>query len=156
VGLSPPKFPMAPELERSLCLQAYAPNSSAMYPEFVEGTSDVLRKVKTNESRIVLGDFNAHGTVHHKQFLPMPRFAQAHLMQGFLGSAVTHWFLHSFSWLVPFNVGRSCQKGVELSFDHHLLVCNLHMEKRTGFTQRCRIKVLPNKVGSQERPLQTI
>jgi len=31
-----------------------------MHPEFVVETSDALRRVKTNESRIILGDFTAH------------------------------------------------------------------------------------------------
>ena len=48
-------------LGRSLCLiHAYGPNSSALFPEFVEETSETQRRVKTNESTILLGDFNAH------------------------------------------------------------------------------------------------
>ena len=37
--------------------------------------------------------------------------AAVYLIQRFFGSAFTHWFLHSFSWLVPSSVGCSCQKG---------------------------------------------
>jgi len=48
-------------LDRSVCLiQAYAQNASALFPEFVNETSDVLRRVKVNESTIYLEDFNAH------------------------------------------------------------------------------------------------
>jgi len=46
-------------LSRSLCLiQAYGPNSSALYLKFVEEISCVLRRVKTNKCAILLGDFN--------------------------------------------------------------------------------------------------
>jgi len=46
---------------RSLCLiQIYGPNTSALYPEFMKKISDSLRGVKTSDSTILLGDFNAH------------------------------------------------------------------------------------------------
>jgi len=36
---------------RSLCLiLVYGPNSSALYPEFVEGIVDALRRVKTDKT----------------------------------------------------------------------------------------------------------
>lgn len=48
-------------LDRFLCLtEVYDPSSSPMYLEFVEETSDTLRRVKTDDSNILLGDFSAH------------------------------------------------------------------------------------------------
>jgi len=48
-------------LDRFLCLtEVYGPSSSPMYLEFVEETSDTLRRVKTDDSNILLGDFSAH------------------------------------------------------------------------------------------------
>lgn len=47
-------------VEVEVCLiQAYGPKSSTLQPEFVEETRDALRKVKTNESMMLSGDFNA-------------------------------------------------------------------------------------------------
>jgi len=47
-------------LGRSLCfIQAYGPNSSVLYPKFVKEITEVPRRVKTNESTILLGNFNA-------------------------------------------------------------------------------------------------
>jgi len=48
-------------VRHSLCLtKVYAPNSSTQYPEFAAEANDTLRKVKLNESAILLGDLNAH------------------------------------------------------------------------------------------------
>lgn len=48
-------------IEPSPCLiQVYLPNSSAQYTEFVEETSHALRKVKSNESKNLMGCCNAH------------------------------------------------------------------------------------------------
>ena len=45
----------------SLCLiQVYGPNASVLHPEFVEGISDAVRKVKTNEATFLSRNFNAH------------------------------------------------------------------------------------------------
>jgi len=41
-------------------VQAYGPNSSEQYPEFVKEIGNALPKVKTNESTILFGDLNAH------------------------------------------------------------------------------------------------
>ena len=41
-------------------IQIYATKSSAMSSELVEEAGDALRRVKTNKSKIPLGDFNAH------------------------------------------------------------------------------------------------
>jgi len=47
--------------DHSQCLaQAYGPNSSVLFPEFVKQISETQRRVKTNKSTILLGDFNAH------------------------------------------------------------------------------------------------
>jgi len=44
----------------TLCLiQAYGPNSRALYLKFEEEISCALRRVKTNEPTIILRDFNA-------------------------------------------------------------------------------------------------
>jgi len=50
------------EVVRSFpCLiQIGGPNTSAHYPEFVEETSNALRRIKANEYMIALGDFNAN------------------------------------------------------------------------------------------------
>jgi len=48
-------------LGRSLCLlQVYTTNSNALHNGFREKISDALRRVKTDESTILLGDFIAH------------------------------------------------------------------------------------------------
>jgi len=46
---------------RSLCLiQAYGPNSISLYLKFVEEITYAPKRVKTNESKILLGDFNIY------------------------------------------------------------------------------------------------
>jgi len=48
-------------LDHSLCLvQVYSPNTSARHLEFMRKLVDAVRKVKANESMILLGDFNVH------------------------------------------------------------------------------------------------
>ena len=49
-------------------------------------------------------------TVHNEHFFPTQRCVQVHLVERFIGSTVTYWFLHSFSWLVLVGDERSCQK----------------------------------------------
>ena len=52
--------------------------------------------------------------------------------------------------LVPFSVGRSCQKVAELLTDHHLMICSLHLQTPTGPSQACRSRtVVPNR-GSRD------
>jgi len=47
--------------DRSMCLiRVYAPNPCTQYPEFLEETSDALRRVESNKSTIVFGNFSAH------------------------------------------------------------------------------------------------
>ena len=47
--------------DRSLCLlQVYAPNAVSEYQGFVDDVNDALQRVKSTESTIHLGDFNAH------------------------------------------------------------------------------------------------
>lgn len=41
-------------------MRANDPNASALQSEFVNETSDVLCRVTTNESTILLSNFNAH------------------------------------------------------------------------------------------------
>ena len=46
---------------RSLCLlQVYAPNTVSEYQVFVDEVNDALQRVRSTESIILLGDFNAH------------------------------------------------------------------------------------------------
>ena len=88
---------------------------------------DAVRKVKANESMILLGDFNVHvgndagvcvvviGKHGHSDVNSNGRcgmwIMNTVFQHRFFGSLLTHWFLHSFSWLVPISVGRSCQKS---------------------------------------------
>jgi len=50
---------------------------------------------------------------------------------------------HLFCSLLDVHV----QRGTQLSSDHHLLVCNLHLEKLPGPTNMQDWEILPNKVG---------
>jgi len=59
-------------------------------------------------------------------------------VQRFVAPTITYWFLHSFSWLVPINVGHPYQMSAELPTDHHLDVCNLRLGKQSGLARRCR------------------
>jgi len=92
----------------------------------MEKTTDVLQKVKTDESTIIMGHFNAHiekdavawkgvigqhGDADNKIMEDsycnnglcimntsfQQRFAQLHLMQRFTGSTATPLFQHNFS-----------------------------------------------------------
>jgi len=57
--------------------------------------------------------YNSAVTTHcvSGTFPPTQRCAQVDLVQKLFGSTVTHSFLHSFSWLFPFSVRWSYQKG---------------------------------------------
>jgi len=48
-------------LGRSLCfIQVYGPNANALCLKLVEEISYALRRIKTNESTMLLGDFNTY------------------------------------------------------------------------------------------------
>ena len=48
-------------LDRSLCLlQVYGPNTTSEYQAFVDDVNDALLRVSSNESTVLMGDFNAH------------------------------------------------------------------------------------------------
>jgi len=48
--------------------------------------------------------------------------------------------LHRFRWPVPINVLNIRVKRVQLSTDHHLVVCNLHLESPTAHSPTCKTK----------------
>ena len=78
----------------------------------------------TDNGRLLL-QLCCNNTLFIMKTFPTQRRVKVHLVHRFLGSTATHWFLHSFSWPVPFSVGRSCQKSVELPTHEYLVVCNL-------------------------------
>ena len=70
------------------------------------------------------------------------------MSQIFCGSTVTHWFLHSCSWLVLFSVGRSCQMGCWTVDNSPPGGLQLSSGKTARvYTNVQDQKILPNQVG---------
>jgi len=158
-------------LGRYLCLtKVYVPNLSALYPEFVEKTSDTLRRVAANESKLLWGGFNAHfgndagiwkGVIGYRGdadvndngrlLLQLCCDSTLHTMNTFFQHNDLHkytWcrvslgqrWLVSFSWLVPISVRRSCWTGHKIINRWLPMVCNLRLKNPKKPTQTCRTR----------------
>jgi len=74
--------------------------------------------------------------VYNEHYLPTETFVQVHLVQRFVKLMFTRWFgfcivsIDLFQSMSDVHVKRDA----ELSTDHHLLVCNLHLDKLQGST----------------------
>ena len=82
--------------------------------------SDALLRAKTNESTILLRDLR----------LVRDSLGQRSVIDSCIVAAEV------FCSVLDVRVKRSA----ELSINHHLVVCNLHLEKPTGSTQTCRAR----------------
>jgi len=134
----------------------------------VEKVSYALRRIKTNESTIPLGDFNAHvrNDAGYGKVCVIGRHGDADvndngrlLLQLCCNNALyimntffQHWSRNSLSQrsLTDFFIDSAdlfrsmldvrIKTGVKLSTDQHLLVCNLHLGMPPGSTQTCRTR----------------